>query len=159
MPNFEQMATEANSGDNVKKEDIQQVFAQAAYDKSQPEETKRFGPPNPENYKEAEERVNSLFEAVGTEKNWGTAVGILRKGLVLLGIPRDIFSTVVDAAMQDGFPREERQPFLKALRQEALKRVSEGGRQWKDPSFANQLETLKQEAKKLRPNENNEKEK
>ncbi|OHA15516.1 MAG: hypothetical protein A3H57_00375 [Candidatus Taylorbacteria bacterium RIFCSPLOWO2_02_FULL_43_11] len=151
MSNFEQMPTE-NSESGKEKTNLHQVVAEKIF--SNLEGEKKYGPPNPENYKQAEQAIDELFKAVEWEKNWGKAANLLRKGLVILKIPQDVFTAPIEAAIQDDYPRKERQPFLKALKAEVLKRVSEDKRLWtaKEP-FAERLAKIKAEAEELHSSE------
>jgi len=157
MPNFEQ-APDISAKDQERK-DLIQTIAESKYAKSNQEEedetgAEKLGPPNPENYKEAEEALNELLDSIQLQRY--TVDNFVRTlGVILGGAP--ITLGVIMAAVADSMKSpagwaavgQERRSFLESLRKEwgespipayLTPKYSPGGR----------LKELKKDAQKLK---------
>ena len=86
----------------------------------------KLGPPNPENYKQAEEALDELLRSVEDERKWGTIIEFCQKGTaILVGAPLT-FSLVMYAlaestqssGMRKALGKKEKQSFFESLKKE-----------------------------------------
>src|ERR1035437_7423631 len=157
MPNFEQ-APDISAKDQEKK-DLVQIIAEHKYAKANEEDgngEEKLGPPNPENYKEAEEALNQLFDDVQADRY--TVENFSRKAAVILGAAPATLGAIIIAlteiATHPSWKKElnEKRPtFLEVLRKE-LGKVILSGSYFATPEYsaAGRLKELKKDAGKLK---------
>ena len=154
MPRFEQPATPPNADELLEKaraeeqarKDQIQVIAGTKYAEQNSGEDRRgvlpssedyigyqdepgidkLGPPNPENYKQAEVALNQLLDSVEDERKWGIIGEFSQKAMIILGGAPVTLGLVLKAIMESNkkpylrkaLGKKERVSFVESLREE-----------------------------------------
>jgi hypothetical protein len=156
MPKFEQ-APDISAKDQERK-DLIQTIAESKYAKLNQEEgdetvAEKLGPPNPENYKEAEEALNELFDGIQRER-YDLDIFSSKLAAVLGGAPitLGVIMSAIASSMRSpaGWTAvgQEKRSFLESLRKEWNESPIPNA--WTpEYSAAGELKKLKKDSQKL----------